>query len=132
MTPAVPVPSSEFVTNDAAAGYDEDDAMNMPAPSADYLGHASHTTSHPKRPSTGRPGGMRATLIPVLLTTAVLMMSAAILKFVVHPDAPLAAMPAWLAFVLAGAAIAFAVVAVLYVMQDRRATASGGAGGRAV
>jgi hypothetical protein len=125
-----PTAPGEFVHNDAAASFDEDDAMNMPAPSVEYLAHVPHPASHPKRPASGQPSGLRNTLIPVLLTTAVLMLAAAVLKFVVHPDAPLAAMPTWLALILAAGALAFAGVAVVYVTQASRAdTAAGTAGG---
>ena len=75
----------------------------------------------------GRSAGFRNTLIPVLLTTAALMLTASVMKFVVHPDAPLAVVPAWLAAVLAAGGFALAAVAVLYVIQGR-STPSAGAG----
>src|SRR3712207_7467967 len=48
----------------------------------------------------------RRALIPVLLVTGLLFLAATVLKLTVHPDAPLAAMPPWLAIVLAAAGLA--------------------------
>ena len=102
----------------AAAGFDDDDAVSMPAPSSEYLAHTPHHSARTKGPAATR-SGLRPTLIPVLFTTALLLLTTAVLKFVVHPDAPLAAMPTWLAVVLVAAALALAGVAVLHVLQGR-------------
>jgi hypothetical protein len=126
---AFPPAQTGFVQDDQANRYDEDDAMNMPAPSAEYLAHVTHPVVHPKRAPIGRSAGYRNTLIPVLLTTAVLMLTAAVMKFVVHPDAPLAAMPAWVGVVLAAGGLAFAAVAVLYVIQGRLSPSTGAGAG---
>lgn len=116
---AAPVDFVQSETPAAPAFGEGDDAMMMPAPSSDYLAHRAHPPAPPTRPPGAR-AGFRNTLIPVLLTTAVLMLVTALMKFVVHPDAPLAAMPTWLAVVLAGAAVAFVGIAALNVLQVRR------------
>ena len=125
-----PTSGADFVRAEPAASFDDDDAMSMPAPSMEYLGHAPHIIAHPKRTPGRASSGLRSTLIPVLITTAALMMAAAVLRFIVHPDAPLSAMPVWLALVLAGGGVAFIAVAVMYVIQGRvKARAVGGGDG---
>jgi hypothetical protein len=109
----------------AAPPYD-DDAVIMPAPSADYLGHAPHAPAALHRPPGGGASGfLRDALVPVLFTCAVLMLAAAALKFVVHPDAPLALMPPWLTGVLVLAAVVFVAAGVMNIVLSRRAKRQG-------
>jgi hypothetical protein len=97
---------------------DEDDAAMMPAPSMDYLAQRPHHPAPPVR-SPQRAVLFRRTVIPILLTSGVLMLVAAGLKYVVDPDAPLAVMPLWMSVVLALAGVALLVVAGLNVVQAR-------------
>jgi len=59
-------------------------------------------------------------MIPVLLTLGGLLLVAAVLKYVVNPDAPLAMMPGWTAAMLAIAGVALFVVAGLNMVMLRR------------
>lgn len=60
-------------------------------------------------------------MIPVVLTTGALLIAAAALKYIVHPDAQLAVMPSWLAAILAGAGFIMMGVAVTRALQARAA-----------
>jgi len=105
-----------------ATAYDDDDAVIMPAPSAEYLGHVPHAPAALRRPTGGGASAfLRDALVPVLLTCALLMLAAAALKFVVHPDAPLALMPPWLTGVLVLAAVVFVAAGVMNIVLSRRA-----------
>lgn len=121
--------AADFVQAEpAAAGYD-DDAAIMPAPSADYLGHAPHAAKPFGRTTAG--GGsvaLRKTLIPVLFTSGVLLLVTAAMKYFVDPDAPLAAVPTWLAVVLAVGGLALVGVAVMNSLLVRRAEGAAVAG----
>ena len=129
LTPAnAPAAPAEFVQTEVEVAA-HDDAVAMPAPSADYLAHRPHVPAHTRRHSAGSTG-VRATLIPVLLTIGVLLLATAVLKYLVHPDAPLAAVPTWLAVVLAVGGVALAGVAVLNGIQVRRAAAEAANAGR--
>jgi hypothetical protein len=129
---AAPSPApAEFVDREPAPSQvvDDDDAMLMPAPSIDYLAHHPHQPAHPKRASVSKSPAFRQTVIPVLLTTGALMLVAVVLKWVVHPDAPLAAMPTWMVVLLVVSGIAILAVAGLNVIQVQRQTTGGKAAG---
>ena len=91
----------------------------MPAPSVEYLAHVAHPAPRPPSRSVERALRLRLTLIPVLLTTGVLMLVAAVLKFVVNSDAPLATMPTWMSVVLGVAGAALLGVAGLNILQTK-------------
>ena len=124
-TPAAP----DFAVADAPApeSEGEDDAASMPAPGVEYLAARHH---HPAptapRPALAKSLAFRRTVIPVLLTTGVLMLVTAVMKYVVHPDAPLAALPTWLVVVLAVASVALVMVAVLNMVQVQNQSAATG------
>jgi hypothetical protein len=99
----------------------DDDAVIMPAPSVEYLAHLPHPAAKPAGPPASRGVRYRRTMIPVLLTLGVLLLVAAVLKFVVHADAPLAMMPGWTAGLLAVCGVALLVVAGLNVTMVRQA-----------
>jgi hypothetical protein len=93
----------------------------MPAPSMDYLAHHPHqAAAAPARSTAAKGARHRMTLIPVLLTTGLLLLLAVGLKFVVNPEAPLALMPGWMAALLAVGGAALLAVAGLNMAQVRR------------
>jgi len=120
-----PVPTPGVRPGAAASqpAYD-DDAVIMPAPSPDYLGHVHHPAA-PKRPARSASGAWRRTLVPVQLTAGALLVTAAALKYVVDADAPLAAMPTWLVAVLGVGGVVIAVGALLNGLHVARAGTSG-------
>jgi hypothetical protein len=101
-------------------GEAEDDSVIMPAPPVEYLAHHPHAVAPPRPGQVGgisRSARFRQTLVPVLLTSGLLMLVTTLLKYTVNPDAPLAAMPAWMAVLLAVSGVALLVVAALNVVQ---------------
>lgn len=119
ITAALP-PTTAFVSDVPPAGVDDDDAVIMPAPSVEYLAHQPHHAPVPTRSPAERTVRFRATVIPIMLTGGLLMVAAAVLKYTVAPDAPLAAMPTWSAFLLLLTGAALLVVAGLNVAQARK------------
>jgi hypothetical protein len=115
--PVAPAPSQQFTITDSATA--EDDAAIMPAPSVEYLAHVAHPAPRPPSRSVERALRLRLTLIPVLLTSGVLMLVAAVLKYVVNADAPLATMPTWMSVVLGVAGAALLGVAGLNISQTK-------------
>jgi hypothetical protein len=84
-------PSSEIIDDEI---HPEDDAMLAPAPDPSMLAHPL-----PYRPSPIRRGislDAKRTLIPILLTTGLLLLVFGALRFVMGADSPYAQMPSWL------------------------------------
>ena len=111
------------MVGDAVSGEaEENDSVIMPAQSVDYLAHHPHAPAQPNRSAAAgltRSVRFRQTIIPVLLTTGVLLLMTTVLKYTVNPDAPLAAMPGWTATLLAAAGAALLAVAALNIVQMR-------------
>ncbi len=90
------LPSSgmaEIVTTD-------DDAVMVPAPSMETLGHV-HTkpaTTHRAHLPTIKSVEARRTVIPVLLTCGLLLFIAATMRLVTSPDTPLRSLPPWMSW----------------------------------
>ena len=109
------------MVGDASSGAGiDDDSVIMPAPSVEYLAHHPHAPTPPGRSASAaaaRSARFRQTLVPVLLTTGLLLLVTTALKYTVNPDAPLAAMPTWTAILLAVAGLALLVVAGLNIVQ---------------
>lgn len=92
----------------------------MPAPSVEYLAHPPHHAPASTRSTAERTIRFRRTVIPIMLTSGMLMVAATVLKYTVHADAPLAAMPTWTAVLLLAAGVALLVVAGLNIAQADR------------
>jgi hypothetical protein len=121
-----PAQPGAYADNPVGAPAYDDDAVIMPAPSTEYLGHVPHAAAALRRPAGGGASAfVRDALVPVLFTCAALMLAAAALKFVVNPDAPLALMPAWLTGVLVLAAVVFVAAGVMNIVLCRRAKRQG-------
>jgi hypothetical protein len=106
---------------------DEDDRVIVPAALISSLGPRSHGPVAPRVPIF-KSLQFRRTAIPVLLTTGVLLLFVAALKFLVNRDAVLATMPVGMCLGLAGAGVLLLCVGALNVVQVRRQLADGQAG----
>jgi hypothetical protein len=104
---------------------DEDDRVIVPAAPLSAFGpKPNYRASTPAVPLF-KTLGFRRTAIPILLTTSILMLAVAALRFVVDPDSVLALLPAWTPLALTFAAVLFLAVAVLNMMQVRQQLAAG-------
>jgi len=68
---------------------EDDDTLNMPAPSPDVLAHRP-ALPRPKRELLSRTVGFKQTLIPILLTMGVLMIGIAAWSFALGEESPVA------------------------------------------
>jgi hypothetical protein len=101
----------------------EDDAMLAPAPDPSMLAHPL-----PYRPKPIRRGislQAKRTLIPILLTTGLLLIVFGALRFVMGPDSPYAKMPNWLTALVSVSGLILLAGAVFTMLQvqhelDRR------------
>jgi hypothetical protein len=104
---SAPAGDSEIIDDEVRP---EDDAMLAPAPDPSMLAHPL-----PYRPSPIRRGlsiDAKRTLIPVLLTTGLLLLLFGALRFVMGPDSPYAKMPNWLTALVAVAGLVMLAGAV--------------------
>lgn len=90
------LPSSgmaEIVTTD-------DDAVMVPAPAMETLGHihTKPTSPHHAHLPTIKSVEARRTVIPVLLTCGSLLVIAATMRLVTSPDTPLRSLPPWMSW----------------------------------
>ena len=107
--------------------------MIVPAAPLSALGPRPHPVTAPSAAvAAARALSRRRTVIPVLLTGALLLLVTAALKFVVDPDAPLAGLPVWVPFGLIVLAAVILGVAGLNMAQVRKQLAAAGrdTGGR--
>jgi hypothetical protein len=121
--PAAPAGAPHPGTPDLTTGIqpiDEDDAVVVPAAPLSALGpHARPAVRRHSR-SAASAQKFRQTIIPILVTLGALMFVTAALKYVVHPDAPLAALPGWVALVLVGGGVVLMLLAVINMIQGTR------------
>jgi len=68
---------------------EDDDTLNLPAPSPEMLAHRP-APPRPKRELLSRTLGFKQTLIPILLTMGVLMIGIAAWSFVLGEESPIA------------------------------------------
>ena len=128
--PAPPEPAEAFPSSSYADGettniqpVDEDDAVIVPAAPLSYLGHGAHQphhTSHTAAASAAKAQRFRQTVTPPLLTVGVLLLATAVLKFLVHPDAVLARLPAWVIGLLVVSGVLILGVGGLNIALARR------------
>ena len=89
--PSVGEPSSQIIDDEV---HPEDDAMLAPAPDPSMLAHP--LPYHPSPIRRGISLGAKRTLIPILLTTGLLLLIFGALRFVMGADSPYTQMPNWL------------------------------------
>ena len=107
---------------------DDDDAMNIPAPDASVFARKSRQAPAPRPRSSAiyQTIEFRRTMIPVLLTTGLIMIVFAIAKFSMSEDSPLGALPAWLPVVLLGTGAVIFILAVFNMLSVKSAIAADG------
>jgi len=110
--------------SEVQAVVDDDDAVIVPAPPVEYLGHA-----HPHHPPAGagparQPGfyavDYRRTIIPILFTTGIMMIIFGAARYFVSPDSQLGLQPPWVSYLLFGfgvISLAACAVSVLQLQQ---------------
>jgi hypothetical protein len=103
---------------------DEDDRVVVPAARLSALGHQPHHRPRAARVPMFKTLQFRRTAIPILLTTGLILLAVVGLKFVVHPDSALAALPSGMIAALVGAAAVLMLVALLNMAQVRRQLAA--------
>jgi hypothetical protein len=112
---------------DASAIIDDDDSVIVPAPDTSVFTPRPKIRSSAEtraRAAARRSLEFRRTLIPILLTCAVVMLGFASLKFIVGPDSTLTLTPTWAPVLLAAAAgilLALAVVNMISVKANMHA-----------
>jgi hypothetical protein len=120
---------------DAVAHVVEDgDAVNVPPPPVEYLGH-----THPHHPQPGQPAGpmipryqkldYRQTLIPVLLTAGLCLLALGATKWFCAPDTRLGAQPVWMAVVWLAVGGVALVLGLLNMIQVKVAMEQAGRSG---
>jgi uncharacterized membrane protein (DUF485 family) len=94
---------------------EDDDTLNMPAPSAESLAH------RPPRPRAqkelmSRTAGFKQTLIPILLTMGVLLPAIAGYSMFLGEESPMAT-ATWIPMLLMGMGVVMLVFAVVTMLQ---------------
>jgi hypothetical protein len=110
---------AEHVAHVEAEAIDQDDQMNAPAPSHEYLGHAAPYRPPPRMP-VYKTIGFRRTLIPVCLVLGVMLPVMGAVKFVADPDATAAAMAPWLSGTLIALGLLLLVIGVLNMLAVKQ------------
>jgi hypothetical protein len=95
---------------------EDDDTLNLPAPSPEMLAHRRPATAAPRRPALARTVGFKQTLIPILLTMGVLLPGLAIWSFAMGEESPISAAPS-IALALIGTGVLMLVFAIITMVQ---------------
>jgi hypothetical protein len=100
----------------------DDDAVIVPAPSADAFVH------HPPKPrpkkvhvAVYKTLKFKRTIIPILLTSGLLLIIFGVSRFIAGPDSPLSVLPMWLiatVFVMALLLLVFGAMTMLQVKDE--------------
>jgi hypothetical protein len=121
-----PVPEEQFVSHEAeveaeaeaiAHVVEDDDTLNLPAPSPEMLAHRP-LQPRAKGELISRTVGFKQTLIPILLTLGVMMAGIAAWSFVLGEESPVAA-AAWIPMAVLGIGALMLVLAVITMLQVR-------------
>jgi hypothetical protein len=109
---------------------EDDDAMLAPAPDAAFL--AAHTLSYkPPKVHVPQGPGAKQTIVPILLTSGVLLIAFGLLKFLLGPDSPYSGLPGWVVAMVFGMGALLVGLGVLTAFQvkaqlERQAAAAAG------
>jgi hypothetical protein len=117
--PVADSPASEII--------EDDDMMAIPAPEASVFQVKSPNTLAYARAKVAAKRSLefRRTLIPVLLTSGILMLGFASLKLVADPDSSLVAVPIWVPALLVVGAVIFLALAVVNMLSVKQQMAAG-------
>lgn len=119
-------PEEQFVSHEAeveaeaqaiAHVVEDDDTLNLPAPSPEMLAHRP-LPSRAKKELISRTVGFKQTLIPILLTMGVMMAGIAAWSFALGEESPVAA-AAWIPMAVLGIGAVMLVLAVITMLQVR-------------
>jgi hypothetical protein len=105
---------------------DDDDAVIVPAPPVEYLGHTHHHP--PARAGAGRQPSFyaveyRRTIIPILFTTGIMMIVFGAARYFVDPDSPLGLQGIWFPLFLFGFGAVSLAACAISVLQLRQVLA---------
>jgi hypothetical protein len=105
---------------------DDDDQMNIPAPDAAVFAPKPKSAAEIKahRTAVYQSVEFRRTMIPILLTTGVLLLVFASMKFVLGADSPLSDLPMWLPVMLILTSLALLATAVLNMLSVKSSLAA--------
>ena len=132
--PPLPVEAaavSEATVDEAEAfTREDDDSVNVPAPSAEYLAHTHRVGYASARIAPPKYQNLeyKRTIIPVLLTMGICLAAIATSKFVFAEDTKLGNLPTWVPialYVFAAAAVAFALLTMVQVKSTLAQQQSG-------
>jgi hypothetical protein len=121
-----PSPEEQFIAHEAeveaeaqaiARVVEDDDTLNLPAPSPEMLAHRP-LPPRAKGELISRTVGFKQTLIPILLTMGVLMAGIAAWSFALGDESPVAA-AAWIPMAVLGIAAVMLILAVITMFQVR-------------
>ena len=94
----------------------DDDATDAPA--MDFAATGARPLGYrPPTPQRGMSRDVKQTMIPILLTTGLLLLAFGVLRFILGPDSPYANLPGWLSGVAIGAGVLLLGVAVMTMLQ---------------
>jgi hypothetical protein len=93
----------------------DDDATVAPAPDLSALAYRPRAYRPPLARAARRD--VKQTMIPILLTTGVLLITFGVLKFFMGPDSPYAGLPIWLSAIAFGTGLLLLGAAVLTMLQ---------------
>ncbi len=100
---------------------EDDDSVIVPAPPMEALGHQHLEYARPHvRVPTFKSMSIRRTLIPVLLTSGVMISLFGIVKFVVPEEAALSMLPPWMCLIAICMGLALASLGVLNMLLVRQ------------
>lgn len=100
----------------------DDDAVMVPAPSMDTLGHVHNkpAAAHHAHLPTIKSVEARRTVIPVLLTCGLLLFIAATMRLLTSPDTPLRSLPPWMSWAGYALAVLLWGVALINMLSVRK------------
>ena len=90
---------------------EDDDTLNLPAPTPDMLAHRRTAPAAPRRAPIARTATFKQSLIPILLTLGILLPALAFWSFALGEESPISAAPG-----IAIALIATGVIMLIFAL----------------
>jgi hypothetical protein len=95
---------------------EDDDTLNLPAPTPDMLAHRRAAPPAPRRAPIARTVGFKQTLIPILLTLGLLLPGLAFWSFALGEESPISATPG-IAIALIATGVIMLIFALITMLQ---------------